>query len=57
MFITQVVIPVIIIAAVCFWTGMQWEKERRVAELRKPVIKAVRKPKKHVQYDWQGKIY
>jgi hypothetical protein len=43
MFFTQVVIPVIIIAAVCFWAGREWEKERREAELKKPTIKTIRK--------------
>ena len=43
MFITQVVIPVLIVAGVCFWAGMRWEKERRTAELRKPAVSEVRK--------------
>lgn len=43
MFITQVIIPVLIIAGVCFWAGTRWEKERRQAELKKPTVMAVRK--------------
>lgn len=57
MFITQVLIPVLIIAGVCYWAGRRWEREKRAAQLRQPVIKEVRRPKKQALYDWQGKIY
>ena len=43
MFITQVIIPVLLVGAVCFWAGMRWQKERRAVELRKPVVNEIRK--------------
>ena len=33
MFFTQVIIPVLLIASVCFWAGMRWEKERHIAQM------------------------
>lgn len=42
MFFTQVVIPVFLIAAVCFWAGREWEKERRETEFKRPTIRQIR---------------
>jgi type II secretory pathway component PulF len=48
MFFTQIVVPVLLIAFVCFWAGMVWEREWWDAQLKdnKPVRMPVR-----------GKIY
>ncbi|MFA5307195.1 MAG: hypothetical protein WC365_07145 [Candidatus Babeliales bacterium] len=34
MFFAQIVIPVLLIATVCFWAGMVWEKERHIAQMK-----------------------
>jgi hypothetical protein len=48
MFFTQIVLPVLLIAAVCFWAGMQWEKERHIAQLN---------DNEKVRMPVRGKIY
>lgn len=41
MFFTQVIIPVLIVAGVCFWAGMRWEKERHIAQMRAEPVDAI----------------
>jgi membrane protein DedA with SNARE-associated domain len=45
MFFEQVIIPVLLVAAVSFWAGTRWEREKHVAQMKeKPVrMPAVRK--------------
>lgn len=38
MFITQVIIPVLIIAGVCFWAGIQFQKVRHAAQIFQPTL-------------------
>lgn len=40
-FITQVIIPVLIVAGVCFWAGMRWEKVRHAAQMKTRPVDAI----------------
>jgi hypothetical protein len=50
MFLTQVLVPVLIVAGVCIWAGMRFEREKHIVQMKaKPV--EVRLPK---NYDWRA---
>jgi len=49
-FIAQVLIPLIILALVCFYGGRQYERENRKKQLRQSIIRYRELPKK---FDWK----
>jgi|LSQX01.2.fsa_nt_gb hypothetical protein len=41
MFITQIIIPVLIVAGVCFWAGIQFQKVRHAAQMKARPVDAI----------------